>query len=53
MNADALGKLFESRILKNAAGVGGGLGEDGEGKVAVFGGGGADGMRPPAAERVS
>jgi hypothetical protein len=38
LNADALGKLFEGGILENAAGVGGGLGEDGKGKVAVFGG---------------
>jgi hypothetical protein len=37
LNADALGKLFESGIVIDAAGVGGGLGEDGEGKVAVFG----------------
>ena len=34
--ADALGQLLEGGILKDAAGVGGGLGEDGKGKVAVF-----------------
>ena len=38
MDADTFGQFFESGILKDAAGVGGGLGEDGEGKVAVFGG---------------
>jgi hypothetical protein len=37
LNSDALGKLFEGGILKYAAGVGGGLGEDGKGKVVVFG----------------
>ena len=36
MNANALGKLFESGIVIDPAGVGGGLGEDGEGKVAVL-----------------
>jgi hypothetical protein len=39
LNANTLGKLSESGILKDAAGVGGGFGEDGKGKVAVFGGG--------------
>ena len=34
--ADALGQFLEGGILKDAARVGGGLGEDGEGKVAVF-----------------
>ena len=34
--ADALGKFLEAGILEDAAGVGGGFGEDGEGKVAVF-----------------
>jgi hypothetical protein len=34
-----IGKLFEGCILEDAPRVGGGLGEDGEGKVAVFGGG--------------
>jgi hypothetical protein len=31
-----IGKLLEGDILKDAARVGGGLGEDGEGKVAVL-----------------
>ena len=34
-----IGQLFKRGILEDAAGVGGGLGEDGEGNVAVFVGG--------------
>src|ERR1035437_3293307 len=39
LNADALGKLSEGRIVIDATGVGGGLGEDGKWQVAVFRGG--------------
>jgi hypothetical protein len=37
LSADALGKLSKGCILEDAAGVGGGLGKDVEGKIAILG----------------